>query len=380
MPDPLLYAQCWEDPAVLRRALRVRPGDAVLSIASAGDNTLALLLDDPASVTAVDRNRTQLHLVRLKVAALRSLDREDTLTLLGAFGEGPRAAAARRRALYDVVRAALPADARAFWDGEGPQRWLAGGVLGAGKFERYLSLFRERVLPLVHGRATVERLAGLGDHEEQERFYRDVWDTPRWRFLFRLFFGRRVMERLGRERAFFAQVAVGSVGDRFRERARRALVDRPVRDNGFASWILTGAHRADRLLPPYLRPGAYETIALRLDRLQLVAADLGAHLAAVPRASFDAFNLSDVFEYVDEAATLALYRGLVRAARPGARLCYWNLLVPRQRPAELAAAIESDAALAAALHAEDNAFFYERVVVERLAVPPGKDEAVERSA
>ena len=52
MPDSILertgvsvvrYAQVWEDADVLLAGLDVRPGDACVSIASAGDNTLALL-------------------------------------------------------------------------------------------------------------------------------------------------------------------------------------------------------------------------------------------------------------------------------------------------------------------------------------------------
>ncbi len=41
----LRYAQCWEDADVLVAGLAVRPGDTVLSVASAGDNTLALLVE-----------------------------------------------------------------------------------------------------------------------------------------------------------------------------------------------------------------------------------------------------------------------------------------------------------------------------------------------
>ena len=39
----LRYAQCWEDADVLLAALEPRPEHSVLSIASAGDNTLSLL-------------------------------------------------------------------------------------------------------------------------------------------------------------------------------------------------------------------------------------------------------------------------------------------------------------------------------------------------
>src|SRR6185437_9159995 len=48
------YAQSWEDADVLLAGLEVQPGDSCLSIASAGDNTLALLAQSPRHVLAID--------------------------------------------------------------------------------------------------------------------------------------------------------------------------------------------------------------------------------------------------------------------------------------------------------------------------------------
>ena len=50
------YAQCWEDADILVEALDVQPDDVVLSIASAGDNALALLSRGPARVVASVRH------------------------------------------------------------------------------------------------------------------------------------------------------------------------------------------------------------------------------------------------------------------------------------------------------------------------------------
>ena len=41
--DLIRYANCWEDADVLLDALQPKPGDRILSIASAGDNSLSLL-------------------------------------------------------------------------------------------------------------------------------------------------------------------------------------------------------------------------------------------------------------------------------------------------------------------------------------------------
>src|SRR5688500_13209672 len=63
------YAQCWEDADVLLEGLRLRPGAVCLSIASAGDNTLALLTKEPQRVIALDLNPAQLACLALRVAA-----------------------------------------------------------------------------------------------------------------------------------------------------------------------------------------------------------------------------------------------------------------------------------------------------------------------
>src|SRR5262249_55921135 len=77
------YAQCWEDADVLVEGLDVQPGDVCLSIASAGDNALALLTRRPARVVALDLSAAQLACVELRVAAYRELTHPELLELIG---------------------------------------------------------------------------------------------------------------------------------------------------------------------------------------------------------------------------------------------------------------------------------------------------------
>ena len=79
MEDRLSYAQCWEDPRLLREALQVGPEDDVLSIGSAGDNSFSLLIDGARSVTVVDLSKPQLYLTELKQIAARVLPAEGLL-------------------------------------------------------------------------------------------------------------------------------------------------------------------------------------------------------------------------------------------------------------------------------------------------------------
>jgi S-adenosylmethionine-diacylglycerol 3-amino-3-carboxypropyl transferase len=136
------YAQCWEDADILVEALAPRPGHTLVSICSAGDNTLALLSRKPARVVAVDLSPAQIACLELRVAAYRELKHGELLQLVGSRPSGDR------RGLYTRCRSQLSNDARAFWDAHGAA--IDAGIGGAGKFERYFATFRQRVLPLVH--------------------------------------------------------------------------------------------------------------------------------------------------------------------------------------------------------------------------------------
>ncbi len=63
------YAQVWEDADILLTALDIQPTDTVVSIASAGDNALALLGAGAARVVALDLNPAQLACLELRVSA-----------------------------------------------------------------------------------------------------------------------------------------------------------------------------------------------------------------------------------------------------------------------------------------------------------------------
>src|SRR5919204_6996045 len=101
------YAQVWEDADVLVEALDVKPDDVVLSVASAGDNALALLSRGPARVVALDLSPAQLACLELRVAAYRALGHAELLELIGSTPS------ARRPELYARCRGQLSPDARA---------------------------------------------------------------------------------------------------------------------------------------------------------------------------------------------------------------------------------------------------------------------------
>ncbi len=354
----LRYAQCWEDADILVEGLDVRPGQVCLSIASAGDNTLALLTRDPARVIAVDLSAAQIAALELRVAACRTLDHGAFLELYGARPSG------RRAELYGACRPAIAsAAARAFWDGRAD--WLAADGFGAvGRFEDYVRLFRRYVLPLVHGGDTVRALLAPRAPRARRAFFDERWNTGTWRALFRVFFSRPVMSLLGRDPAFF-RYARGDLAGHLLGRVEHALADLDPAENPYLHWILRGRHGSH--LPLALRAHDFAVIRERLDRVEWHCTALEDWLDAQDGTRFvHRFNLSDVFEYMSEAAAAGLLERLAGAAVPGGRLLYWNMLVPRSRPAALAGILSPLEDLAAALHARDKVFFYRRLVIEEI--------------
>jgi S-adenosylmethionine-diacylglycerol 3-amino-3-carboxypropyl transferase len=349
------YAQCWEDADILMEGLGIRPGDTCLSIASAGDNSLAMLALGAGRVIALDLNPVQLACLELRVAAYRELSHPELLELIGSRPS------TRRSDLYRRCSPLLSSDARAFWDAHAVE--VKSGIGGAGKFERYFDLFRGRIMPLVHSLSTIEQLLDGGDLATRERFYREEWDTWRWRLLFRVFFSRFVMGRLGRDPSFFRYVE-GNVADRILARTRHALTALNPADNPYLQWILTGRHTS--ALPFALRPENFEAIRSNLDRLEWHCLPLETFLEQEAVASIDCFNLSDIFEYMSGENYHRLLERLVRSGRSGGRMAYWNMLAPRRRPVAMADRLRPLTDLSTRLFLQDKAFFYSDFVVEEI--------------
>jgi S-adenosylmethionine-diacylglycerol 3-amino-3-carboxypropyl transferase len=351
------YAQCWEDADILVAALQPA-GRVCVSIASAGDNAFALLAAGAARVIALDLNPAQLACVALRAAGYASLTHPEFLQLLGCRPASPAA----RAALYNRCRPALRPDVAAFWDAR--PELIASGIGSAGKFENYFHIFRSRVLPLVHGRRRVSELLDTPrDPAARRAFYSERWDTWRWRLLFRFFFSRRLMGALGRDPAFFNYVE-GSVSDRILSRTRHALAELDPSANPYLHWILRGTHGS--ALPFALREENFQLIRQNLHRFEWHLSTVEDWLARPDATPADAFNLSDIFEYMSPNNTERILRAILAHARPGARLAYWNMLVPRSRPNCLADRLRPLPEQAATLHARDQAWFYSRFIVEEV--------------
>jgi S-adenosylmethionine-diacylglycerol 3-amino-3-carboxypropyl transferase len=349
------YAQVWEDADILVKGLGIQEGEVCLSIASAGDNALALLTKNPSRVIALDLNPSQLACLELRVAAYKELSHPELLKFMGSEP------CEDRIALYHRCRKHLSPAVRAFWDARPNQ--ISMGIGSLGKFENYFALFRNKVLPLVHSKSLLRDLLRSRSATERSQFYESRWNTWRWRLLFKLFFSRTVMGKLGRDPSFFKYVK-GSVAERILTRARYALTELDPSMNPYLQWIMTGRHVS--ALPLALRAEHFDTIRGKLHKLDWRCQTVEAFVATYKGPPVMRFNLSDIFEYMSEESYEAVLRQLLSISAPGARMAYWNMLAPRSRPESLATQLLPLKEEAERLFKEDKAFFYSAFILEEI--------------
>lgn len=352
--DFVRYANCWEDADILVEALRPAPGKRLLSIASAGDNALALLASG-SEVVAADLSAAQLACVELRCAGFRNLQYDDLLAFLGVTESNSRAKT------YRQLRGGLSPSARQHWDAHAAE--IAGGIIHFGKFESYFRTFRKRVLPFIHSQSEVAQLLDQKSAEERERFWDQKWNNRRWRWLLKVFFSQFLMERLGRDREFFRYVE-GSIAEQIQRRAHHAMTVLSTDQNPYLQYIATGNYRT--ALPRYLRIEHFDAIRQGLDQLTLFHGPIQQAAAVHRQPGFDGMNLSDIFEYVSEATMRTVYGELLKTANVGARLAYWNAFVPRRCPDEFRRVVTSCTEQAEAFFARDKAFFYGRFHLDEL--------------
>jgi S-adenosylmethionine-diacylglycerol 3-amino-3-carboxypropyl transferase len=205
----------------------------------------------------------------------------------------------------------------------------------------------------------VERLLEEKSLPERVDFYDRQWNNLRWRVLFRIFFSRRVMGKMGRDPEFFKYVDEDVAGG-ILKRTEYAFTVLPTHNNPYLNYIFRGNFNEDAL-PHYLRKEHFNTIKKNVGKITLVRGDLGACVKKFSGKAFDAFNLSDIFEYMSMTEFASELDRISSMSRRGARIAFWNMLADRRILSN--ESFDVDEALSESLFLKDTAFFYKRFVL-----------------
>jgi S-adenosylmethionine-diacylglycerol 3-amino-3-carboxypropyl transferase len=342
MNNPLKYSNCWEDADLLANALKVDSNSHILSIASAGDNSLYLLKDNPASLTCVDLNEIQLYTAELKATAIQYLDYTAFLGFLGFTNVSDR------WTIFKQLESHLSRACATYFNNN--KQLIISGIIHQGKFEKYFQKFANTILPFIHNKKEISELFREKSAQEQKEFYNKVWNNRRWRFLFKLFFSKWVMGKFGREPEKLQHVEE-KVSEFIYQKAQAHLRSKDCQHNYILRYTLTGNFGDE--LPPFAQELHFNTIknwlqskniVYKLNTLEDCLLDVGA-------PKYNRFNLSNIFEYMPIAIFEDNLEAIYQASEKGSRLAYWNLMVVRQ----LSQSVQFEAIPNTAI---DKGFFY----------------------
>ena len=367
------YSQCWEDTEVLLESLNIQQNDICFGILSAGDNVFSMLAENPEKVVALDISFPQIALAKLKKEVFNSFSYDEMLEFMGVTKSD------RRIEMYDRIKENLDKEVKEYWDFN--REAIENGIIHTGKFEKFFKIFREKILPFVHNRKRVEKL--LEDKPEQERmeYYDNHWNNFRWKLMFKLFFSKYIVGKLGRDKEFF-RYAEKNISEEMKERSRYALCELSPHENPYINYILMGNYSKD-CLPYFLRKENFDKIRKNLHKVEIIQSSVEEYLDQID-FKINKFNLSDIFEYMSVENYSKLMEKIYDNANEDALLAYWNLIV--ERNSEKLDYKKTDSGIAvngkeknvdgkkfermkeldSRLHKRDMTFFYTDFVVEKV--------------
>lgn len=342
-----------EDARTEAAALKLSSNDRVISIASAGEMPLSLAAMG-ARVTAVDIDPAQIALTALKLAAVRTLPREQAI---GFLGYQPIAAAQRLEVYPQVCEALQPRD-QAFWDQPMAQQALAKGAIWAGRFERYIGLLTRLVVPLL-GRRNIEGLFECTTLAQQQEWFDRRIGRPLLRWVFRVAFSPRVFSGRGMDpRSLAHRQTQESLGDQYYGWFRSFCTANLARENHLLQLTLLGRVLDSTAVPEYLSPEGYAALRARPEAVQLHWGDIIEYLEQLAPASFDKAHLSNICDWMEQTQFDQTMRLLASKAAPGARIVWRFLHVDRVLPTDMASQIVQERELGQILRAQDRYPFY----------------------
>lgn len=331
--DAFVYNQIWEDPRVDLQALNLDEASRILTISSGGCNALNYLVENPASITAVDLNPYHIYLLRLKLAALKFLpDFEDFFNFYG-FGEN----ASNVENYNKYIAPNLDAETRRFWESNGffgqlfygrrINYFVKGGLYNHSRNGYFLRFFH-RFSNLCGWQP--EEVLRAKNADEQRRLYRKNIEP-----FFDSFFVRAVgkmpvtMFGLGIPPQQYDELKKDLTGgknliDVYRERAERLACDYPIQENYFAWQAFARKYDTEnrRAVPEYLKAENHPVLKSNASKIRTGINSVTEEITNNPPNTFNRFVFLDAQDWMTADAMTELWRAIADRAEKNSRIIF----------------------------------------------------------
>jgi S-adenosylmethionine-diacylglycerol 3-amino-3-carboxypropyl transferase len=340
-----------EDELTQAASIQVEKG-SILCIASAGDLALSLLALGGRKITAVDISEPQLHLCRLKSAAIQRLERADAAKFLGFMPAGAR----ERQHWLAQCLPLMPPETAEFWNAHGAAIY-SHGPIWSGRYERFLRRLRIFLKPVL-GHAFKE-LAQCTDSISQNKIFDMQIDRPWLRMVFRFAFTPSVFSRRGMDPKSLAhRQSPVPLGAQYWSMLRAFCTNTSAASNTWLQLFTLGRLVSLDAAPAYLTPGGFERAKQALKFLCWVKSDALEFVHSQMPADTNKVCLSNLPDWLNADQFEELIGALACKLAPGSRLVWCYLHVRRNLTPSLSCRIRIFEDFGAHLREQDRFPFY----------------------
>jgi len=322
LTEDILYSLVWEDTDVVKEISK--DGDRNILIGSAGCLALSTLAYHNVNLKIVDINEEQLKLIRLKINAYKYLNYNDCMFFLGVF-TAPNKNDGRLE-LFNQISNYLPIEDLHYWKNR--LSYISNGIIHIGKFEKYLRLFGQYLLPLAVRKKTIKHFLDSRRLIDQENIYYNKIDNWRYRLIFKNFFGKMIMKRRGRHPDLLKYIDE-KPNEVFYNRSKRAWYKLPIDKNYYLRYILEGYFNPSLNLPPWAIETNYDKIKKRTSNLEYYHSNL-VDLLKDFESYFDMIYVSNIAETMNKKESSLLFDLCGKRLNKGGKLVVWNNMVERK--------------------------------------------------
>ena len=313
-----------------------------------------MLSKNPNLIYAIDLNQNQIMCTDFKIICYKYLEYDECMKLIGVFD------CDNRVEIYNKIKDNLSENTRQYLDNN--LEIVMKGIIHTGKFENYFHIFGKKILPLVHRKKIRNELLESKGKEQRIEFYNKKWNNLSWKLLFRLFFSKTVMGKLGRDKAFFRYVKV-NVAEHILERTKYAFTELDTSQNPYLYYIFNGKY--NDILPHAYRRENFEKIKNNIDKVVLLSESIETFIDRDEVDYISKYNLSDIFEYMSDEQMREIIEKIFTISKSGTKIAYWNMLADKQA-SKYFNNLEYKEKKSEELLKKDKAFFYSKFIIEEI--------------
>lgn len=325
----IVFNQTWEDFDVDKELLKLKQQDVFLTITSGGCNVLNACLLSLHKVFSVDDNPAQNHLLRLKIASVKTLNYQEFWAL---FGEGQSGSSVNIEIYFNKIRVALPLASQLFWDKN--IKIFESGIFKVGSL-RTLSLLRRCIKTLCEMKR-LDHFTRLKNLDQQAKYYLNEIEPRLWMgitsympTLTMIAYGTHLRQIL-----FCYRAKKPFLKDLYKDKQKYLFTHFPIKTNYFWHQIIFGKYFNNVFCPDYLQEKNFNSLKKKVNTIEIFDCSLIDFLKDRGDNSIDKFSISDVIEFLPKKQAKKLWTEIIRTAKNGSLISYRsfapNILPPRE--------------------------------------------------